>query len=269
MTKPFKQTTPPPPPAPSTPVAPHTFTVKTGITAAAQRVVLYGVGGIGKTTLASLAPSPVILDLNRGADRIEVPKVPFDQIDTLDRVRGLLQHPTFWNDYRTCVLDAGSDLERLCADWVIKNVKHEKGKAINAIEDYGFGKGLEHIGDAFDKVIGDFDRLRDRGVNIILVCHEVTEKVPNPLGEDHLQYQPLLQQPPKRGRNRDRVKGWCDHMLYVNYDKMVSDGKATGQGTRTIYPTERPTYWAKSRCLRDPIDFIEGSDEVWQKIGLK
>jgi hypothetical protein len=49
----------------------------------------------------------------------------------------------------------------------------------------------------------------------------------------------------------------------------VKDGKAKGQGTRTLYSQERPTYWAKSRTLRESIDIVEGDPAVWNALGLK
>jgi len=91
--------------------------------------------------------------------------------------------------------------------------------------------------------------------------------VPNPTGENYLQYQPRLQSPPKQGKCRERVKEWADHLLFCDFDKAVSkDGKAVGHGSRTIYCSERPTYWAKSRTISDDVPYQLGDSTIWQMI---
>ena len=37
------------------------------------KAIIYGVPGVGKTTFAAQFPAPYILDLERGAERYEVP----------------------------------------------------------------------------------------------------------------------------------------------------------------------------------------------------
>ena len=66
----------PPPPVNAREEAPREFPVTSGKIDAPQKVVLYGAGGIGKSTLAALAPGAVILDIEAGtrdldAERIE------------------------------------------------------------------------------------------------------------------------------------------------------------------------------------------------------
>lgn len=258
----------PPPADESAAPSKSKFSIDRGVQAGAERIVLYGVGGIGKSSLAALAPSPLFIDVDRGTRKIDVPRL--GGISTFEDMLEALRDDSLWRGVRTTIVDSGTAAQELAIDYTIRTVKHENGvKSIKGLEDYGFGKGYAHVGDAFNLLIAAMDRHYVAGRNVILICHEVTERAPNPEGEDYLRNEPALQQPPKNGRVRDRVKNWCDHLLYLSYDKLVKDGKAKGQGTRTIYPTERPTYWAKSRSLRDPIPCEEGSDDVWQQLGLK
>ena len=88
----------------------------------------------------------------------------------------------------------------------------------------------------------------------------------NPTGEDFLRYEPRLYAS-QNVSVRHRVKEWLDHLLFVGYDIFAKNGKATGSGTRTIYPVEMPTHWAKSRKLRDPIPFQSETDSnLWQRL---
>lgn len=188
-----------------------------------------------------------------------------DGVQTWSDLRGVL-HSNLLDAYSTIVLDSCTELESLAIRHTLENVPHEKGHRVTSIEGYGFGKGYQHVYDTFLQVLSDLDEHARAGRSVVLVCHRVEDFVPNPDGEDYRCYQPGLQQPPKQGRIRDRVKNWCDHLLFVNYDTVVVEGKAKGSGSRTIYPQEMPTFWAKSRTLRNPIPYAEGSTEVWDTL---
>lgn len=230
--------------------------------------MVYGGGGVGKSSLAALAPKPVFIDIDNGTSRLDVRRV--DGVETYMDVRGALHSPDPWVDCETVVIDTGTALQELALAYTLATVPHEKGKPIARVEDYGFGKGYRHWYDSCVLLLGDLDAHRAAGRHVILLCHEVTEKAPNPDGDEYLRYEPNLLQQGKEARFRDRVKNWCDHLLYMSFDKEVKDGKAKGTGTRTVYPTERPTYWAKSRPggLREPVFCAEGSDKVWRDLGI-
>lgn len=249
------------------------FTVAAGIQARAERVVIYGEGGIGKSSLAALAPKPIFLDCELGTSKLDVPRV--GGVSSWQDMRDALHEPSIWRDCRTVVLDSGTASQEWATEHTIRTVKHDKGKPVTSIEDYGWGKGYVHVYETFLALLGDLDAHVRAGRNVVVICHQTVERAPNPDGEDFLRYEPALQQPPKAGRIRDRVQQWTDHLLFIQYDKKVKDGKAEGKGTRTIWPQALPTYWAKSRSLRDPIVFEdpavdpERAAEVWKLLGLK
>lgn len=238
-----------------------------------ERIVIYGEGGVGKSSLASLAPAPVFMDLQSGAKDLKVRRV--SGASTLLETREALNTHELWRDCKTIVIDDGTTLQKWCSEHVCATVKHPKSKPIKSIEDYDFGKGLQFIYDHFLLVLGDLDNHARQGRNVILICHQTVEKAPNPDGEDFLRYEPSLQQPPRAGQLRSFVRDWCDHILFIQLDKTVKDGRAEGGGSRTIWPQSRPTYWAKSKTLRDPVVFTdpdadpEKAGEVWRLLGLK
>lgn len=231
--------------------------------------MLYGPGGVGKTKLASLMKDvgvkPLFIDLEQGSLHLDVSRI--DQIETWEDMRSVL-HGDICNDFDAIVIDSGTKAEELATAWVIANVKHEKGKPIHSIEDYGFGKGLVHVYETFLQLLGDLDALHRRGKHIVLICHECVSNAPNPAGDDWMRYEPRLQSPTS-GKNsiRHRVKEWCSHLLYVGYDVSVDEGgKGKGHGSRTIYPTEQAAWWAKSRTLADPIPYEDGDAELWKQL---
>lgn len=239
---------------------------------AGHRIVLFGPGGIGKTTTASLAPGPIVFfDLDDSLPRLRegmanASDVQVCNVTTWQAMRDALHAPQ-WENVRTIVIDSGTKAEELCTQWVIANVKHEKGTRIERIEDYGFGKGYQHIYETFLGLLNDLDNHARAGRNIIMVCHDCVSTVPNPHGDDWIRYEPRLQSPASgKSSIRLRVREWADHMLFLGYDVDVKDGKGKGSGTRTIYPSELPHCMAKSRTVSDPIELKRNGPSPWATI---
>lgn len=260
---------PPPPPAKAAPARPtqsRTFTIGKAVANQGRRVCIYGPGGIGKTTLASLADGPLAaydLDGSLGVLGLDVPTI--DAPDWSAITASL--DADIWGDVRTIIIDSATKAEELCAAWVLQNVKGDKGNAVTRLEDYGYGKGLCHVYETFLGLLARLDRHVAAGRNVVLIAHDCTASVPNPMGEDYLRYEPRLQSPAS-GKNsiRHRVREWADHLLFVGYDVVAKDGKARGSGSRTLYPQETPFCMAKSRKLREPIAVVEGDRSVWDQI---
>jgi hypothetical protein len=241
-----------------------------------HRVGIFGPGGIGKTTLAATAPGPVgFLDLD---DSLPILMPSLGKLD-IRRVAGIASwqdirdalHSDGWDDVRTIVLDSATKAEELALDWTLRNVRHEKdGVVIRRIEDYGFGKGYQHLYETFLALLNDLDQHVRAGRNVVLICHDCTATVPNPKGEDYIRWEPRLQSPSSgKASIRLRVREWLDHLLYVGYDVECSKqtgGKARGQGTRTIYPQEMPWCMAKSRSLTEQIELVPFEGTLWNKL---
>jgi hypothetical protein len=242
-----------------------------------HRIVLYGTGGIGKTTLACLAPGKVAFidsDESLSALRSNLKSIGADEpsivsVNSFKELREALQSDG-WQGIQTIVIDSITKVEEWCIAHTIATVPHEKGNIkIKSIEDYGFGKGLQHVYETFLPLLADLDRHVRAGRNVIMVAHECTSNVPNPKGEDWIRYEPRLQNP-KSGANsiRLRCKEWADHMLFLNYDVVTDDKnkkKGQGSGTRTLYTSELPFCMAKSRTCSDTINIEHGSNP-WELI---
>lgn len=243
--------------------------------AGGHRIVLYGPGGIGKTTLAAIAPGPVAffdLDDSLGVLRNQLPEELASQINRVggagdwQAIRDALHTPG-WDEIKTLVIDSATKAEELALAWTLRYVPHEKGAKIERIEDYGYGKGYQHLYDTFLTLLGDLDQHVRAGRNVVLICHDCTATVPNPNGEDWIRYEPRLQSP-NSGKSsiRLRVREWADHVLFVGYDVDVKDGKGKGSGTRTVYPNELPHCMAKSRTLAEPVPLTKFDPELWTKL---
>jgi hypothetical protein len=262
----------PPPPPPSQQTSSGAVSFGTVDSAAGHRFVLYGPGGIGKTTLACHAPGPVaFFDLDDSLSRLRpqlkaaglLAEVLPVQAESWQEIRTALGQ-SGWDKVRTIVIDSATKAEELCLQHVLATIPHEKGQKCTSIEDYGYGKGYTHLFDTFLPLLAALDRHCRQGRHVVLICHDCATSCPNPMGEDWLRYEPRLQSP-NSGKSsvRLRVREWADHMLFYGYDVVVKNGKGSGGGTRTVYPVELPHCMAKSRTLSYAIPIDEPAGDLW------
>lgn len=246
-------------------------------TAPGHRIVLYGPGGIGKTTLAAQLPGPVaFFDLDESLSRLKSQLEAKGLMQNIQPVEGVTTWPDLraalqsegWDKIKTIVIDTGTKAEELAIAHTLGTVRKEQGAVALNIEDYGYGKGYTHVFDTFLPLLADLDRHCRAGRHVAVICHDCTSTVPNPAGEDWLRYEPRLQSPNSgKASIRLRVREWADHVLFMGYDLNVTkEGKGRGAGTKTIYTAELPHFMAKSRTCQQAIPVGEDGKAVWSEI---
>lgn len=236
----------------------------------AERILLYGQAGIGKTTLASYMPEPLFIDLQGETSHIDgVARV---DVDSWDALRAAVRDANLWGPFGTLVIDNLTRAQQLAAAWVCANIRDKGNEKRDSLEKYAYGGGPQLLADTFRTLLPELDRVRAAGKHVVLIAHDIVDKVPNPNGENFLRYEPDLYQS-GTGKNttniRSAVVQWVDHVLAVYYDVAVFDGnKARGSGTRTIYPNPMPTHLAKSRVASEPVPYnLEDPTAIWRAIG--
>lgn len=235
-----------------------------------EKIGIYGTGGIGKTSLVKqLGDNIMWFDLDESLSALGFMDESTFPAETYTDIRAALAAPG-WEQHKHIVFDSATKLEELVVDHVLKTVPAEKGTFVKRLEDYGYGKGVNHVYEAFLPLLADLDRHVRAGRNVVFVIHVCTNSVPNPEGEDYLRYEPRLQDPKSgKGSIRLRLKEWLDHLFFIGYDQMVDkDGKRTGVNTRTLYPVERSFCMAKSRTLNEPIVILPDDDTLWRELGV-
>jgi len=244
--------------SPAVQADPNRFAVTTGVSSGAHRVILFGPGGAGKTTLAALAPNPIILDIEDGSRYLNVPRI--SGLRNYQDVRDCLHSPVL-DSFGTIIIDSATKFEDMAVENVLETVPKEDGYTAKNIEDYGWGKGFSHIYDKSLLLLQDLDAHVRAGRHVIIIAHICTEMVPNPAGEDFGRYEPRIQSP-KSGKSsvRNRMWEWADHVVFLTFDVATKKGKAQGGDSRTIYTRPAASHIAKSRTVSVVMPFVDATD---------
>lgn len=249
-------------PAPK-PAAAPTFTISKGITRDGFKVGIYGPEGIGKSTLASECPNAIFADIEDSMADLDVAKV--QGVDDWLTLRAWVQ------SLSNCVvgIDSITRAEDWAAQYIISTKKGNDGiKATDSLEDFKYKAGLTYVTDEFRKLLSDIDCARKRKVSFIMVAHARVNRFRNPDGSDFTRYEPRLIDDPKASNMLQWVQ-FLDHLLFVDLDKNVVKGKASGSGSRTIYLDTAPNRLAKARGIpNDPIPFVKGEGSLFWNLVL-
>lgn len=281
-----------PPPPPKAPPAPSNakekrspratlpdvvdLQISSGVTNGADRIVIYGTGGIGKSTLAAYLPAPLFLDVERSTNKLNVARDTASEWYELRGKCAAIAAQVETLGIRTVVIDSVTIAEELAKEHVIANRRAQRSSGpdakVESIEDFGWGKGWQFVFDEFQGLLADLDRIAEKGINVCMIAHDVSTPVPNPMGEDFIRWEPHLYSGDKKGRGsiRERVKQWADHVVFIAYDIFVTEGKGQGSGTRTIHTVELPTHIAKSRTEQFAMNFtLDDPGAVWKRLGIQ
>jgi hypothetical protein len=282
-----KPTMPPPPPKaamakPSGHVA-KTFAVKTWTNAGqGEKIGIYAPSGMGKTTLATMAPNPIFIGLDDGGRKTRNPKTggavnAVDGIETFSDLRDALHQLDLYPVGSSLVIDTITKVESLAEQHTVTTVKADDGRYPDSIEGYGWGKGYRHLLDTMRLFLSDLEPLVRRGVNIILLAQQGQATVSNLEGTDYAQDGMLLSNQPKAGPNtRLEVGAWLDNILRIGYgDVSVAKanvkavkGKVSGSTERMIYTEPELYFVAKNRMNGDlppVVSFATRDDDsIWK-----
>ena len=206
----------------------------------AQKVVLYGSEGIGKSTFAARFPNPLFIDTEGGTSHMDVRRI---------------EKPQTWNEL-IAVLNEVAITKNLCESLVIDTADWAEQLAISHIctkykktglEEFGYGKGYTYLAEEFMSFFAVLDKIIASGVNVVVTAHAKMRKFeqPDEMGAyDRWEMKLSKQVAPL-------FKEWCDMLLFLNYQTFVvasenKSAKVQG-GKRVIYSSHHPCWDAKNR----------------------
>ena len=132
-------------------------------------IIIAGVPGIGKTTLALSAPKPLLIDLDKGVDRVETRYRTYtDVVGSYEELRNDLEK-TDLSPYETIVIDTGGKLLEMLKPVVIaRDQKNAQTNGELSLKGYG----------AVKKMFNEFvSFVKGLNKHIVMVFHatEVTD----------------------------------------------------------------------------------------------
>lgn len=206
----------------------------------AQKVVIYGAEGIGKSSLAAKFPDPLFIDTEGGTAHMDVRRIEKPQ--SWEEMLSVVKEVAATKDVcRTLVLDTADWAEQLIVSYLCTKYKQ------NSIESFGYGKGYTYLGEEFSRLLGALDMVLTSGIHVVVTAHAKMRKFeqPDEMGAyDRWEMKLSKQVAPL-------LKEWCDILFFCNYQTFVvtsenNTQKAQG-GKRVMYTSHHPAWDAKSR----------------------
>lgn len=215
-----------------------------GKRARAQKVVVYGPEGIGKSTFAAQFPEPLFIDTEGSTDNMDVSRLDKPSSYTMlkNEIAWVKANPTVC---KTLVIDTIDWAESLIVDDIC--ALHQK----KGIEDFGYGNGYVYVKEELGRFLNSLSELVDLGINIVLTAHAQMRKFEQPDEMGSYDRWELKLGKKTSSQTAPLVKEWADMVIFANYKTVVMTAdngkkKATG-GQRVLYTQHHPAWDAKNR----------------------
>lgn len=222
------------------------FTFSSGVRQRAQKVLVYGPEGVGKSTFASNFPDPLFIDTEGSTGRLDVRR--FDPAPkTWARLMEMVAHCSGGGltPGSTLVVDTLDWAEFLCIEHVCREARKQ------SIESFGYGKGYKVASEEFKRLLDALTSVSDAGVNVVCTAHAKVSKfeLPDEMGAYDRWGLKLIDT--RSASDAAMAKEWADALLFANFKSEVvttDEGKRKARGSKRVMYTEHDACWdAKNR----------------------
>jgi hypothetical protein len=210
------------------------------------RVLVHGLPGVGKTTLASRFPRPIFLQVEDGTPsglKLQSFGLLSSYAEVIEAISALASEQ---HNFKTVVIDSLDKLEGLV--WAAACAANHWA----SIESVAYGKGYVIADQYWRDFLTGLDWLRrKRGMTVVLIAHSAIETVSDPRAPAYTSYQLRLHK-----RARGLVQDEMDAIFFLAQDvHVISEdagfskkrARADGSAARYLHCEGRPAFLAKSR----------------------
>lgn len=236
------------------------------------KILLYGVDGVGKTSLAAEFPNPLYLPTEGETPpsdvALQTPGTVESYESLLDIFGELLEGQ---HDFGTVIVDSLDGLEGLVWRATCKRL------GINTMEEAGFGKAYMEADSEWREYLSAVSALARSGLYVVQLAHPEIVRFDSPTSDPYSRYSVKLHK-----RSNALVREQSDVVAFMNYrislktadagfNKKVTH--AEGGNERLIHFNEKAGFLAKNRySMPDSIKYLKGKgfDEMskfWPTVG--
>lgn len=223
-----------------------------------DRVFIYGVEKVGKSTFGACAPAPIFISAERGLGELDPVPAHFPEAETFqDVLDGIESLTTGQHEYRTLVLDSLDWIEQMIVIAVCQRTKSKSGQPWGMKEFTDFGAGHKIAVEDWRKLVLALDRLQaEKHMEVILVAHAKTKDVDDPTSSVRIaRYVPQMSGDiaPKL------IMQWAKSILFARFEYRVQEAEGFGKskgistGRRVVYTQWSAAYDAGSRYILPPV----------------
>lgn len=232
------------------------FEIQSGVTNDALKGVIFGVEGIGKSTLASQFPNALFIDTEDSTKRMDVKRLK--KPSSFTELMEMLEWVKKTKPCSTLIIDTADWAQTLAE----KEVLSENGW--NSIEAPGYGEGYVKVREKYGKMLDKLSDVADAGINVVLTAHAEIKKFEDPTELGAYDRYELKLAKRSNAHIANVTKEWADMVLFLNYDVYAVKREGMGEkyqaqgGQRMMFTTRMPAYDAKNRFgLPDklPLDY--------------
>ena len=206
------------------------------------RLVVHGGSGVGKSTFAAGAPTPLFLDFEGRTGHLDIARfMPTSWEETLQCLRDLVADP---GEFKTIVFDTLDHMEVLIHRYVC--TKNDWAD----IETPGWGKGYTPALLEFHRLITACEMLRTKGLNVVMLAHTAV-RTQTLAGQDSVGIMNLKLKGGEKTNSGDYIVEKADLVGYAHWEDLVRKekgafkAKAVTTGDRLLTFKHHPAVMTK------------------------
>ena len=220
--------------------------------------LLYGVDGIGKTSLAAEFPNPIYLGTEGETPPSDIDLPTPGVIKTLDDVFAVFEELlTTDHGFKTVIIDSLDGLEPL----VWRTTAARLG--VNSVEEPGYGKGYVEADYEWGEYLSALAALKNAGLYVVQLAHPEIVRFDSPITDPYSRYGIKLH---KRAaalvRERADIVGFLNYRVTIKEKEVARQTKvahAEGGKERQIHLNEGAGFVAKNRYgMPDAVQYRKG-----------
>lgn len=204
---------------------------------------IWGQSMSGKTYLARQFPSPLIINTDGNAKKVDTPSVEVYDFETFVKILQEIEEGK--HDFKTIIIDLVDDIKTMMERYVCKTLEAED------LADIGYGKGFSKAKSTWQKLML---RLNQLPYNVIFISHIVE------ISEDNQ----TIERPSLEQKYYNMCMGRCDMSIkcrkvgqtylqlcdskrdnYSEADVKDKDVKEILKGIKSVFPIESPVKTGK------------------------